>query len=138
MNVTISNDGAVSPEASNRAIDPVLDAVPGQPNTYYIDRGATTYGFNAALDTFGQPDVKLYINGRKKIQADEADLGHPTKPAEFAVVRSQATSGEGPAAAGSRNAVKLASRLSVMPGLITGGSIRPRHDDCHDWHGSSR
>lgn len=112
MNVTIIGDTSAAPEVSYRAIDPVTDAVQGQPNTYYVDKGATSHGHNVALDSLGTPQIELFINGRKKFLAPEADLGHPTRPADYAVVRSQSTGPEGSAAVGSRNAVKLAAPLS--------------------------
>jgi hypothetical protein len=110
VNLTVASETAAL--ISFRAVDPIADAVPGQANTYYIDKGVTTHGYNVEVDGQGTPLLWVYINGRQRFLAPEADLGHVTKLAECAAVRSLSTGGEGPAAVGSRNAVKLASPLS--------------------------
>lgn len=110
MNVTVQSEAAAL--ISFRQVDPTADAVTGQANTYYIDKGATTYGYNVDVDAQGTPLLWVYINGRERFLAPESDFGHPTRLAECAAVRSLSTGVEGPAASGSRNAVKLASPLS--------------------------
>jgi hypothetical protein len=90
-----------------RIIDLVADAVPGQPFTYYIDKGATPYGYNVQLDGEGFPDIRVMGNGREKLLVDEATLDTPGVPGDCAVVRSLSTGGEGFSVLGSRNAIRF-------------------------------
>ena len=83
------------------------DAVPGQPSTYYIDKAATTYGYNVALDAEGLPLIRLVIGGVERFWGPEADFDVVGVPADFDVVRSQSTGPEGFAAVGSKNAIKI-------------------------------
>ncbi len=83
----------------------VTAAVPGQTNTFYVDEGATTHGYNVAVDVFGTPRFRLLYQGQELLRIPEgswtAALG------DFDIVRSLSTGAEGPSAVGSTNAVKL-------------------------------
>ena len=89
-----------------RPIDLVADAVPGQANTYYIDKGVTTHGYNVRVVS-GVPDITVVRNGLERLWVPEVDLGHPTNAGDFSAVRSLSTGGEGPAAVGSVNAIQF-------------------------------
>lgn len=86
-------------------LDLVADQVPGQANTFYLDKGATVYGYNVQEDTFGTPRIMLQDAGQQllllPVQRWTATLG------DYDLVRSQSTGPEGPAAIGSRNAIRF-------------------------------
>lgn len=91
-----------------RRVNLVADAVTGQSNTFYIDRGPTDLGYDAFLDEEGLPEIRVVQNGRDLLWVEEADLGNPSVPGDFTVVRSMSVGPEGVAAVGSKNAIKLA------------------------------
>lgn len=95
-----------------RVIDKVADAVAGQANTFYIDKGLTALGHDVELDDSNTPEIRLIHNGRDLLWVQEANLGNPLIPGDFSVVRSTSTGLEGPAALGSTNAVSLALSLT--------------------------
>jgi hypothetical protein len=94
----------VQPFMRKAVIDSVLHAVPGQPNTYYIDKGATTHGYNTAFDGDGEPLMRVLVNGIEQFYGLEATVGVTS---DFSVVRSLSTGGEGPASVSSVNALKF-------------------------------
>ena len=102
-----AHGGGVAGIYSYRIIDTTVDAVPGQPHTYYVDKGNTTYGYNVQPDDQSVPDIRVVLHSRELLWTIESDLGSPTIPGDFTIVRSLSTGQEGPAAVGSTNAVKF-------------------------------
>lgn len=85
----------------------VGDAVAGQPNAYYIDKGITSHGYNVALDLNGKPMVSILVGGQGTRWVPEGSF----PDGDFSVVRSQSTGPEGPAAVGSHNAIRFVGPL---------------------------
>lgn len=97
---------ALAPRYTDRAIDLVAHAVPGQANTYYIDKGATSHGFNAQIHPItGDVQVEVYILGQKQLQG-----------VQYNVVRSLSSGAEGFAAVGSLNALQFT--FAIPPGTV--------------------
>lgn len=91
-------------------LDPALDAVPGQPNAYYIERGATLLGYNVAEDDAYTPKILLRENGQELLLRAEALWTE--RLGDFDIVASQSTGPEGPATLGSRNAIKFSTPIN--------------------------
>lgn len=74
------------------------EPVPGQADTFYIQKGATLLGHNVRTDSFGNLKIRLLNSGQ------ELRLGF-----DFNIVRSLSTGIEGFAAVGSTNAIQFTS-----------------------------
>lgn len=127
---TSGNLGGPEPWVSYRRIDLVADAVPGQANTYYIDKGATALGHSVRLTEFGEPEVQVIRNGRQLLWVPEADLGNPSIPGDFTVVRSQSTGPEGPAPVDALNALTFTEPLTGDVWV----NYRPALEEQFVWH----
>jgi hypothetical protein len=93
-NVIVQEQGGLFP---NILLDQLNHAVPGQANTFYIDKGATSHGYNVRADEVSdEPRLQLYRSGATML------LG-----VDYIVVRSQSTGPEGFAAVGSLNAIQI-------------------------------
>ena len=89
-------------------LDQILHAVPGQANTFYIDKGATSHGYNVQVDAVtGRPLFWLLRSGV------EMRLGN-----DFEIVRSLSTGPEGPAAVGSLNALHILEPVILQSPVI--------------------
>jgi hypothetical protein len=82
------------------------DAVPGQANTYYIDKASSQYGHNVALDSSGTPLIRVLLEGQELMWGPVATFGNEDN-VDFDIVRSLSTGAEGYAAVGSTNAIKF-------------------------------
>ena len=78
-------------------LDKVNHAVTGQARTYYIDKDATTYGYNVDANPHtGLYDIRIVLNGQELLQG-----------VDYEIVRSQSTGPEGSSAVGSLNAIEF-------------------------------
>jgi hypothetical protein len=92
----------------NVILDQVNHLVPGQADTFYIDKGATTRGYNVKIDSVSNlPKFRLLRNGAEML------LG-----TDYTIVRSLSNAGEGPAAVGSFNAIQILEPLILQSDRI--------------------
>jgi hypothetical protein len=102
---SISMEAPVVASGYLRVLLTLADAVPGMPNAYYIDKGATDLGYNVALTPQGIPDIRLYWNGQEKLWGPQSSFDGPGTTVDFDIVRSLSTGLEGHAVLGSLNAI---------------------------------
>lgn len=92
-------------------LDPVAHAVQGQPNTYYVDKQTTLWGYNVSVDESLVPRIWIGVNGVDLMYTGAANMLSNPMEDLFTIVRSMSTGAEGPAPSGSRNAIQVKNPL---------------------------
>lgn len=85
-------------------LDFTTHKVLGHDNAYYIDKGATTHGYNVRVDSVtGLPKIRVLWRGLEMREGED-----------YVVVRSLSSDLEGPAAVGSHNAIQFTTAQAAL------------------------